>query len=196
MWRLPCILVGIAAPLQPLQRWPSGFPTAFLHPLPDHSEHFYFLPKLVEFTTSQRWQGISVVWLSCIQGYQLSLSKDPGPGMFHVPTEQVVLHFCLWPTFHYITTAFSWDAPYIAETWLPELYHSWSLWLFFLKMAGEMSHHDVLDAVANGISVILCEHSNTERGFLSELRDALAIHLQNKINIIVAEKDRDPLQVA
>ncbi|XP_066045760.1 NIF3-like protein 1 [Chamaea fasciata] len=65
-----------------------------------------------------------------------------------------------------------------------------------LYLTGEMSHHDVLDAVANGISVILCEHSNTERGFLSELRDALAVHLQNKINIIVSEKDRDPLQVA
>lgn len=63
-------------------------------------------------------------------------------------------------------------------------------------MAGEMSHHDILDAVANGISVILCEHSNTERGFLSELGDMLTIHLQNKINIIVSEKDRDPLQVA
>ncbi|XP_025944229.1 NIF3-like protein 1 isoform X1 [Apteryx rowi] len=65
-----------------------------------------------------------------------------------------------------------------------------------LYLTGEMSHHAVLDAVANGISVILCEHSNTERGFLSELRDTLAIHLQNKINIIVSEKDRDPLQVA
>ncbi|NWW60249.1 NIF3L protein, partial [Ifrita kowaldi] len=65
-----------------------------------------------------------------------------------------------------------------------------------LYLTGEMSHHDVLDAVANGISVILCEHSNSERGFLSELRDALAIHLQNKIDIIVSEKDRDPLQVA
>ncbi|NWR94842.1 NIF3L protein, partial [Furnarius figulus] len=65
-----------------------------------------------------------------------------------------------------------------------------------LYLTGEMSHHNVLDAVANGISVILCEHSNTERGFLSELRDTLAIHLQNKINIIVSEKDRDPLQVA
>ncbi|KAK2529641.1 Nif3l1 [Columba guinea] len=64
-----------------------------------------------------------------------------------------------------------------------------------LYLTGEMSHHDVLDAVANGISVILCEHSNTERGFLSELREALAVHLQNKINIIVSEKDRDPLQV-
>ncbi|NWS97170.1 NIF3L protein, partial [Mionectes macconnelli] len=65
-----------------------------------------------------------------------------------------------------------------------------------LYLTGEMSHHDVLDAVANGISVILCEHSNTERGFLSELREVLATHLQNKISIIVSEKDRDPLQVA
>ncbi|NXK26043.1 NIF3L protein, partial [Arenaria interpres] len=65
-----------------------------------------------------------------------------------------------------------------------------------LYLTGEMSHHDVLDAVANGISVILCEHSNTERGFLSELCDMLASHLLNKINVIVSEKDRDPLQVA
>ncbi|KAM9235183.1 NIF3-like protein 1 [Leptosomus discolor] len=65
-----------------------------------------------------------------------------------------------------------------------------------LYLTGEMSHHDILDAVANGISVILCEHSNTERGFLSELCDMLAVHLQNEINIILSEKDRDPLQVA
>ncbi|NXF95307.1 NIF3L protein, partial [Eubucco bourcierii] len=65
-----------------------------------------------------------------------------------------------------------------------------------LYLTGEMSHHDVLDAVANGISVILCEHSNTERGFLSELRDMLATHLLNKVSILVSEKDRDPLQVA
>ncbi|XP_010222863.1 PREDICTED: putative GTP cyclohydrolase 1 type 2 NIF3L1 [Tinamus guttatus] len=65
-----------------------------------------------------------------------------------------------------------------------------------LYLTGEMSHHAVLDAVADGSSVVLCEHSNTERGFLSELRDTLATHLQNKINIIVSEKDRDPLQVA
>lgn len=58
-----------------------------------------------------------------------------------------------------------------------------------------MSHHDVLDAVSKGISVILCEHSNTERGFLLELQKELAVHLQNKICIVVSERDRDPLQV-
>uniref|UniRef100_A0A8D0GEC0 NIF3-like protein 1 n=1 Tax=Sphenodon punctatus TaxID=8508 RepID=A0A8D0GEC0_SPHPU len=65
-----------------------------------------------------------------------------------------------------------------------------------LYLTGEMSHHDVLDAVAKGISVILCEHSNTERGFLRELRDLLADRLNDKIHVIVSEQDRDPLQVA
>uniref|UniRef100_A0A8D1KIZ9 NIF3-like protein 1 n=1 Tax=Sus scrofa TaxID=9823 RepID=A0A8D1KIZ9_PIG len=63
------------------------------------------------------------------------------------------------------------------------------------KTRGEMSHHDVLDAASQGINVILCEHSNTERGFLSDLRDMLAAHLENKINIILSETDRDPLHV-
>ncbi|PNI66852.1 NIF3L1 isoform 4 [Pan troglodytes] len=64
-----------------------------------------------------------------------------------------------------------------------------------LYLTGEMSHHDILDAASQGINVILCEHSNTERGFLSDLRDMLDSHLENKINIILSETDRDPLQV-
>jgi putative NIF3 family GTP cyclohydrolase 1 type 2 len=58
-----------------------------------------------------------------------------------------------------------------------------------------MSHHDVLDAASQGINVILCEHSNTERGFLSDLQDMLDAHLESKINIILSETDRDPLRV-
>ncbi|XP_061464031.1 NIF3-like protein 1 [Rhineura floridana] len=65
-----------------------------------------------------------------------------------------------------------------------------------LYLTGEMSHHDVLDAVSRGITVILCEHSNTERGFLLELQQVLTAYLQNKICIVVSERDRDPLQVA
>ncbi|XP_045415735.1 NIF3-like protein 1 isoform X2 [Lemur catta] len=64
-----------------------------------------------------------------------------------------------------------------------------------LYLTGEMSHHDILDAASQGINVILCEHSNTERGFLSDLRDMLGAHLENKINIILSETDRDPLHV-
>ncbi|XP_038171376.1 NIF3-like protein 1 isoform X2 [Arvicola amphibius] len=64
-----------------------------------------------------------------------------------------------------------------------------------LYLTGEMSHHDVLDAASKGINVILCEHSNTERGFLSDLQEMLGAHLENKINIILSETDRDPLCV-
>ncbi|XP_059249140.1 NIF3-like protein 1 isoform X1 [Mustela nigripes] len=65
-----------------------------------------------------------------------------------------------------------------------------------LYLTGEMSHHDVLDAASQGVTVVLCEHSNTERGFLSDLRDMLRAHLENKIDIILSEADRDPLCVA
>lgn len=34
---------------------------------------------------------------------------------------------------------------------------------------GEMGHHDVLLAAALGVSVILTEHTNTERGFLPHM---------------------------
>ncbi|KAI6051657.1 NIF3-like protein 1 isoform X1 [Marmota monax] len=64
-----------------------------------------------------------------------------------------------------------------------------------LYLTGEMSHHDVLHATSQGINVILCEHSNTERGFLSDLQDMLRVHLENKVDIILSETDRDPLCV-
>ncbi|XP_045703586.1 NIF3-like protein 1 [Phyllostomus hastatus] len=64
-----------------------------------------------------------------------------------------------------------------------------------LYFTGEMSHHDILDVASQGINVILCEHSNTERGFLSDLQDMLSAHLENKVKIILSEIDRDPLQV-
>ncbi|XP_005373288.1 PREDICTED: NIF3-like protein 1 isoform X2 [Chinchilla lanigera] len=64
-----------------------------------------------------------------------------------------------------------------------------------LYLTGEMSHHDVLDATSRGISVILCEHSNTERGFLSELRDLLSVHLENRVQVVLSQSDKDPLCV-
>merc|ERR1712098_750612 len=36
-----------------------------------------------------------------------------------------------------------------------------------LVVTGEMSHHEVLDFVHKGVSVILADHSNTERGYLN-----------------------------
>lgn len=62
-------------------------------------------------------------------------------------------------------------------------------------LTGEMSHHEVLDAVSRGIHVILCEHSNTERGFLSEFKSKLEVLLENKVDVLVSSLDADPLVV-
>lgn len=62
--------------------------------------------------------------------------------------------------------------------------------------SGEMGHHDVLAANAAGQAVILCEHTNTERGYLAKvLAPRLSALLGEGVNILVAEKDHDPLLV-
>ncbi|XP_061563646.1 NIF3-like protein 1 [Cololabis saira] len=64
-----------------------------------------------------------------------------------------------------------------------------------LHITGEMSHHEVLDAVARGTSVILSDHSNSERGFLAVFRERLAVRLPETVTVVVSAADRDPLQV-
>ena len=65
-----------------------------------------------------------------------------------------------------------------------------------LFLTGEMSHHEVLDACSRGTAVILCEHSNTERGFLQQIyKKQLEIELEGQVEIVVAKSDRDPLQI-
>ncbi|RWS08759.1 hypothetical protein B4U79_10972 [Dinothrombium tinctorium] len=63
-------------------------------------------------------------------------------------------------------------------------------------VTGEMSHHEVLDTIHSGSSVILCEHSNTERGYLKNWAEELKTMLGHQtVNIIVSEVDKDPLRV-
>ncbi|XP_069135326.1 NIF3-like protein 1 [Argopecten irradians] len=64
-----------------------------------------------------------------------------------------------------------------------------------LYVTGEMSHHEVLQAVYNGTSVILCDHSNTERGYLHMLRQELNKLFKEKIDIVISKTDRDPLEI-
>ncbi|XP_019961534.2 NIF3-like protein 1 isoform X1 [Paralichthys olivaceus] len=64
-----------------------------------------------------------------------------------------------------------------------------------LHITGEMSHHEVLDAVAKGTSVILSDHSNSERGFLAVFREKLAVRLPDSVTVVVSKADRDPLEV-
>ncbi|CCW60457.1 unnamed protein product [Phytomonas sp. EM1] len=61
-------------------------------------------------------------------------------------------------------------------------------------LTGEMGHHDVLAANAAGRAVILCEHTNTERGYLREvLFSKLQQELGSEINLCVSQEDHDPL---
>lgn len=63
-----------------------------------------------------------------------------------------------------------------------------------LFITGEMSHHECLDAIHRNTSVIALNHSNSERGYLSEFKT----HLEGLLNdaavkVLVSETDEDPL---
>jgi len=61
-------------------------------------------------------------------------------------------------------------------------------------VTGELGHHDVLEAISRGTSVILSEHSNSERSFLFPLKEKLATILEMKTEqILISEFDKDPL---
>lgn len=63
-----------------------------------------------------------------------------------------------------------------------------------LYLTGEMLHHDVLDAAQKGISVILTNHSDSERGFLNVFSSNLANRLNKEVDVIVSKIDKDPLE--
>ncbi|EUC53532.1 NIF3 (NGG1p interacting factor 3) [Rhizoctonia solani AG-3 Rhs1AP] len=67
-------------------------------------------------------------------------------------------------------------------------------------LTGEMSHHEVLAAVAQGTSVILCGHSNTERPYLPTLQKKLQQALDDddelagkNYDVVISTSDADPL---
>ncbi len=64
-----------------------------------------------------------------------------------------------------------------------------------LLWTGEMRHHDVLAAVEAGRSVLLCDHTNTERGFLPVLKRRLEEALGSAVRVDASRRDRDPLVV-
>ena len=64
-----------------------------------------------------------------------------------------------------------------------------------LIITGEMSHHEVLDFVHKGVSVILADHTNTERGYFVLVKEKLEIMLGPEVKILVSQVDRDPLQI-
>ncbi len=61
-------------------------------------------------------------------------------------------------------------------------------------LTGEMSHHNILAATLSGSHVILCEHTNTERGYLPVFGKILGKALGNGVDIAVSEIDSDPIK--
>lgn len=65
-------------------------------------------------------------------------------------------------------------------------------------VTGEMKHHDVLEALHSGMSVILAGHTNTERGYLARLAGRLRGMLDDGgagVTVHPAREDRDPLVI-
>ena len=66
---------------------------------------------------------------------------------------------------------------------------------FDLYVTGEMRHHDVRARVASGASVVLSEHTHTERGYLQVLSDWLRAGTGGAVAFPVSRCDRDPLSI-
>jgi dinuclear metal center YbgI/SA1388 family protein len=64
-----------------------------------------------------------------------------------------------------------------------------------LYLTGEMRHHDVLAKLGAGSSVVLCDHTNTERGYLPLLAARLSAATAETIEVIISRVDRDPLVI-
>jgi dinuclear metal center YbgI/SA1388 family protein len=63
-----------------------------------------------------------------------------------------------------------------------------------LLLTGEMRHHDVLGQVESGTSVILCDHTNTERGYLPILAQRIVELSEGRVEVVVSATDREPLR--
>ena len=63
-------------------------------------------------------------------------------------------------------------------------------------ITGELTHHDILELVHRGVSVLITDHSNTERIYLPVFKQRF-MDLLNKHNetaeIIISQADHDPI---
>lgn len=65
-----------------------------------------------------------------------------------------------------------------------------------LLLTGEMRHHDVRSRAEQGTSVVLCDHTNTERGYLRVLSEALTRETSGRVTFLISACDRDPLLIS
>jgi putative NIF3 family GTP cyclohydrolase 1 type 2 len=67
-----------------------------------------------------------------------------------------------------------------------------------VHFTGELSHHEALHLKENGLSAIVCGHSNTERGFLPALKKQLESQFAKDgqvVDITISAADKDPLEI-
>jgi putative NIF3 family GTP cyclohydrolase 1 type 2 len=62
-----------------------------------------------------------------------------------------------------------------------------------LVVAGEMSHHSLLYFARRNVSVILMEHSNSERMYLQELKRMMMDEEMREYEVVISEMDKDPV---
>lgn len=63
-----------------------------------------------------------------------------------------------------------------------------------IVVTGEMHHHDLLSCIASNASVILMEHSNSERICLSHISSRLQEELP-EYEIFISTRDKDPVMI-
>jgi len=61
-------------------------------------------------------------------------------------------------------------------------------------VTGELSHHAVLERLALGSSVVLLEHSSSERGFLARYAQRILERSAGALRVDVSSADREPLE--
>lgn len=62
-------------------------------------------------------------------------------------------------------------------------------------ITGEMSHSNLLAACASGTTVLLFEHSNTERGFLKSVLQSLLTKECPEVDFVCSSTDMDPIKI-
>jgi dinuclear metal center YbgI/SA1388 family protein len=65
---------------------------------------------------------------------------------------------------------------------------------FDAYVTGELSHHAVLAHLGAGSSVLLCEHSSSERGYLAHYAALVAERARGALEVVVSRADREPIE--
>lgn len=66
-----------------------------------------------------------------------------------------------------------------------------------LIITGEFSHHEILHETHRGVSVMVTDHSNNERGYREFFKQRFSQLLEKyneNVEIILSEVDKDPLE--